>query len=83
AFELHRSQAAALAGRFADWQIDYLSALRAADPARAAVLVEELEAAVDEARTGIANPLRVVASWATTEFKRFETTLSMLAGQLP
>lgn len=83
AFELHRSQAAALAGRYAEWQVDYLSALRAADPARAAVLVEELEAAVGEARTGIANPLRVVASWATTEIERFETTLSGLAGQLP
>ena len=83
AFDLHRSQAAALADRFAEWQIDYLSALRIADSARAAILVEELQAAVDEARTGIANPLRAVESWATTEIERFETTLSLLAGQLP
>jgi hypothetical protein len=83
AFELHRSQAAALSGRFAEWQVDYLSALRAADPTEATVLVEELQTAVDESRLGIAIPLRAVASWGATEINRFDTTLSELAGQLP
>lgn len=83
AFESHRLQAMALAERFAEWQIDYLSALRAVDLSTATALVEELETAVDRVTAGITVSLRTVASWGSTEIDRFGTTLRSLAGQLP
>ncbi len=83
AFETHRAEAETLANRYAEWQIDYLSALRAADLPTATALVEELETAVDATTTGVANPLRTIAAWGSTEIAGFETTLKTLAGQLP
>jgi hypothetical protein len=82
AFESHRAQAEVLANRFAEWQIEYLSALRTGDIAQATRLVEELHATVDKVTTGIADPLQTVAAWATGEIEKFDTTLARLAGSL-
>jgi hypothetical protein len=73
----------ALAERFAEWQIDYLSALRSVDLSAATTLVEELETAVDGVSAGISVSLQTVASWGSTEIDQFGTTLRSLAGQLP
>ena len=83
AFESHRAQAERLSNRYAEWQIDYLTALRAVDLTRATTLVEELETAVGQITTGIEGPLRTVANWGSTEFANFETTLQKLADRLP
>jgi len=82
AFESHRAQAEVLANRFAEWQIEYLSALRTGDATQASGLVEELHATVDKVTTGIADPLQTVAAWATGEIDKFETTLARLVGNL-
>ena len=82
AFEAHRAQAEVLADRYAEWQIEYLSALRAGDLNTAAVLVEELQVAVEQLTTGIAFPLQTVAAWTNSEIDRYDTTLARLAGSL-
>jgi hypothetical protein len=82
AFEAHRAQAEALATRYAEWQIEYLSALRTADPAAANVLVNELQVAVGQLTTGIVVPLRAVATWAADEIDRHGTTLTLLTQRL-
>jgi hypothetical protein len=82
AFESHRAEAQVLAGRYADWQIEYLSALRSGDATTAAELVEELAGSVDRVKTGIVEPLQTVAAWSTIELDKFETTLARLLGDL-
>ena len=82
AFESHRAEAQLLAGRYADWQIDYLSALRSGDATSAAELVEELVGSVDRTKTGIVEPLQTVAAWSAIELDKFETTLARLLGNL-
>jgi hypothetical protein len=82
AFETHHSQAEVLAGRYGEWQIEYLSALRSGDLATATELVEELQGAVNRVASGIASPLQTVAAWATAEIDGFETKLSRLLGKL-
>ncbi len=82
AFESHRAQAEVLAARYAEWQIEYLSALRAGDLTTATDLVEELQGAVDRIATGLADPLLTVATWASEELEAFDTTLARLAGNL-
>ena len=58
-----------LAARYAEWQIEYLSALRAGDLTTATDLVEELQGAVDRIATGLADPLLTVATWASEELE--------------
>jgi hypothetical protein len=82
AFESHRAQAELLAARYAEWQIEYLGALRAGDLTTATELVEELQSSVDRITTGIADPLQTVAVWASKELETFDTTLARLAGNL-
>ena len=82
AFEAHRTQAQAVADRYAVWQVEYLSALRTTDLAAATALVTELQTAVGELKTGISVPLQAVAAWAADEIDRFDTTLAGLAAGL-
>ena len=82
AFEAHRAESERLAGRYAEWQIEYLGALRAGDATTATDLVAELQGAVDRLTTGISRPLETVAAWATEELDRYNTTLARLAGNL-
>ncbi len=82
AFESHRAQAELLASRYAEWQIEYLSALRASDLTSATELVDELQTTVDRVTAGIADPLQTVAEWASAELDKFDTTLTRLTGDL-
>jgi hypothetical protein len=83
AFEAHRLEATSLAERFAAWQVEYVSALRAADLTAASDLTEELQTAVDNIHAGVAGPLATVAGWATREISEFGSTLHKLEAQLP
>ena len=82
AFESHRAQAEILANRYAEWQIEYLTALRSGDLTTATQLVEELEGSVDQVTAGVVEPLQDVAAWTAIELDKFETTLSRLLGNL-
>lgn len=82
AFESHRAQAEILANRYAEWQIEYLTALRGGDVTTATELVGELEGSVDRVTAGIVEPLQAVAAWTAIELDKFETTLSRLLGNL-
>ena len=82
AFESHRTQAESVAARYGDWQIQYLSALRAGDLTATTSLVEELQNAVGELTTGISAPLQAVATWGSAEIDRFDKTLAALSRRL-
>lgn len=82
AFEAHRSRTEGLADRYAEWQVEYLSALRTADPDTATALVQELQGAIDQLTAGVADPLREVAAWGTDELDGFATSLASLTDRL-
>ena len=83
AFEQHRLAAETLAERFAAWQVEYLSALRASDVAAAGQLSEELEAGIEAIHAGIDQPLATVAGWATEEISEFGATIAAIENRLP
>jgi hypothetical protein len=57
ALDDHHAQARALSERFADWQVEYLEALRTEDVATAQTLVAELETSIADLNNALVTPL--------------------------
>ncbi len=81
-FATHHQRADQLADRYAEWQIEYLSALRTVDRDGSARLITELEGAVADLQRGIAVPLGSLHEWGIEELDRLAGDLERLAQRL-
>lgn len=81
-FDAHRQRTEQVATRYAEWQIEYQTALREADVDGAAALARELEGAVQDVQDHLALPLRTIDAWGTDELGRLEVALDRLIDRL-
>ncbi len=81
-FDAHRDRADQLAARYAEWQVEYLTALREGNRETSTGLIAELESSLADLRSRLALPLRTVDAWALDEIDRLESALDGLIDRL-
>lgn len=81
-FEDHRAQADLVAARYADWQVEYLSALREGNLDAAATLLAEIHTAIAGLDRQLTTALGAVEEWGTEELDRLDQHLAELQRDL-